>query len=52
MYAIRSYYGMPAVGRNAGARAASGEILVFLDADVIIPEHFLKNLYTEMQEHV
>jgi len=42
--------GMPAVGRNAGARAASGEILVFLDADVIIPEHFLKNLYTEMQE--
>ena len=42
--------GMPGVGRNAGARAASGEFLVFLDADVILPEHFLKNLYYEMQE--
>lgn len=42
--------GMPGAGRNAGARAASGEFLVFLDADVIIPEDFLKNLYNEMQE--
>ena len=42
--------GMPGVGRNNGARASSGDFLVFLDADVIIPEHFLKNLYNEMQE--
>ncbi len=42
--------GMPGPGRNAGARAAKGEFLVFLDADVVIPEHFLKNLYNEMQE--
>lgn len=42
--------GMPGVGRNAGAKAASGEFLVFLDADVVIPEHFLKNLYNEMQD--
>ncbi|MDC7225742.1 MAG: glycosyltransferase [Spirochaetales bacterium] len=42
--------GMPGAGRNAGARAATGEFLVFLDADVILPDHFLKNLYTEMQE--
>ena len=42
--------GMPGAGRNAGARAASGEFLFFLDADVIIPEYFLKNLYNEMQE--
>ena len=41
--------GMPGVGRNAGAAAARGEFLIFLDADVIIPEHFLKNLYEEMQ---
>ena len=42
--------GMPGAGRNAGARAADGELLVFLDADVILPEHFLKNLHNEMQE--
>ncbi|HAK46677.1 MAG TPA: glycosyl transferase family 2 [Spirochaeta sp.] len=42
--------GMPGAGRNAGARAASGEFLVFLDADVMIPENFIKNLYNEMQE--
>ena len=42
--------GMPGVGRNAGARAAQGDFLFFLDADVIIPEGFLKNLYNEMQE--
>ena len=42
--------GMPGAGRNAGAAIASGDFLVFLDADVIIPENFLKNLYNEMQE--
>ena len=41
--------GMPAVGRNAGAAAASGEFLVFLDADVIIPQDFLQKLHDEMQ---
>ena len=42
--------GMPGEGRNAGARAADGDILVFLDADVIVPPHFLMNVHTEMQE--
>lgn len=42
--------GMPGAGRNAGAKAASGDIFVFLDADVIIPPHFLTNLHNEMQE--
>ncbi|MDA3950048.1 MAG: glycosyltransferase [Spirochaeta sp.] len=42
--------GMPAVGRNAGAARASGEILVFLDSDVRIPESFLTNAIIEMEE--
>ena len=41
--------GIPAAGRNAGAKAAKGEFLFFLDADVVIPRHFLKNAYREMQ---
>jgi len=42
--------GMPGPGRNAGAGAASGDLFIFLDADVIIPPHFLSNLHKEMQE--
>jgi glycosyltransferase involved in cell wall biosynthesis len=36
--------GMPAVGRNAGARVASGDVLVFLDADVFVEPEFLEVL--------
>ncbi|MDC7126658.1 MAG: glycosyltransferase [Spirochaetales bacterium] len=42
--------GMPGVGRNAGARAAQGDFLVFLDADVMLPEGFISSLYKEMQD--
>ncbi|MEW5815167.1 MAG: glycosyltransferase [Spirochaetota bacterium] len=42
--------GSPAVGRNAGARAAKGDFLFFLDADVKLPKDFLKNAYDEMQD--
>ncbi|MBI9106321.1 MAG: glycosyltransferase [Spirochaetales bacterium] len=42
--------GMPGAGRNAGARAAEGDLFIFLDADVIIPPHFMTNLHAEMQE--
>ncbi|MCL2608311.1 MAG: glycosyltransferase [Treponema sp.] len=42
--------GLPAVGRNAGAAAALGEFLFFLDADVILPRGFIRNVYEEMQD--
>ena len=42
--------GMPAAGRNAGARAATGEYLFFFDADVKFNKHFLARAYAEMQE--
>jgi len=42
--------GAPAVGRNRGAKVASGEFLFFLDADVRLPKNFLKNAYCEMRK--
>ncbi len=41
--------GTPAQGRNAGAKAANGDFLVFLDADVRIPKNFLYNLCKEFK---
>ena len=38
-----------ALVRNAGARAAQGDILVFLDADTIVPPHFLPRIVQVMQ---
>ena len=35
--------GMPGTGRNNGARAAKGEIILFLDADSAIEKDFLEN---------
>lgn len=34
--------GLPAKGKNQGAKAAKGDLLLFLDADTILPEDFLK----------
>ncbi len=42
--------GLPAAGRNAGAAAANGEFLFFLDADVVLPPGFIRNVYDEMQD--
>ncbi len=42
--------GMPAVGRNNGAKKAKGDWLLFLDADVILPSDFLKEAMLEIEE--
>ncbi|MBI4133418.1 glycosyltransferase [Candidatus Uhrbacteria bacterium] len=40
--------GSPSIGRNAGARAATGEVLLFLDADVVLPDtDFLRRTLVE-----
>jgi len=33
--------GLPSIGRNNGAKSAKGDILLFLDADVLLPKNFL-----------
>lgn len=41
--------GMPAVGRNNGAKAAKGGLLLFIDADARIDKHFLENAVNEIR---
>lgn len=41
--------GLPAAGRNAGARAAQGQFLFFLDADVRLDPYFIGSAYDEIQ---
>ena len=43
--------GMPAVGRNNGAKSAKGSIFLFLDADVQIGNNFLKDAAKEIEEN-
>jgi len=39
--------GLPAKGRNNGAKIARGDILFFLDADTILPDNFLEESLKE-----
>jgi len=39
--------GMPAVGRNNGAKAAKGDLLLFLDADIKFHSTFLEEIFNE-----
>lgn len=40
--------GLPAVGRNKGAAVAKGEFILFLDADVVLPDiHFIGRMMEE-----
>ncbi|MBI4123008.1 MAG: glycosyltransferase [Parcubacteria group bacterium] len=41
--------GMPGKGRNEGAKVAKGEILIFLDADAILPPKFLERFLPEFE---
>ncbi|RMD77047.1 glycosyltransferase [Candidatus Dojkabacteria bacterium] len=40
--------GIPSVGRNKGASISNGEIMIFLDADVIFSDSFLENCILEL----
>jgi glycosyltransferase involved in cell wall biosynthesis len=42
--------GLPAKGRNEGAKIAKGDLFLFLDADVILPESFLDKVLREFRE--
>jgi glycosyltransferase involved in cell wall biosynthesis len=42
--------GLPAKGKNEGAKVAKGDILFFLDADTILPDNFFKKALVEFKE--
>jgi glycosyltransferase involved in cell wall biosynthesis len=42
--------GLPGAGRNAGARAATGDFFLFLDADVAPPPNFIADGLQEIEE--
>ncbi len=42
--------GNPAEGRNAGAKAATGDTIIFFDADVFPPADFVEKTIQEFQE--
>ncbi|OWT33331.1 teichoic acid biosynthesis protein [Methanobrevibacter sp. 87.7] len=42
--------GMPAVGRNNGAKIAKGDLLLFLDSDLRLSKGYLKNCVSEFEE--
>jgi len=41
--------GLPAEGRNNGAKVAKGDLLFFLDADAVLPNNFLRQSLKEFQ---
>lgn len=42
--------GLPAKGKNSGAKAAKGKSLLFLDADAVLPEKFLEESIKEFNK--
>jgi len=42
--------GLPAKGRNEGAKVAQGDLFLFLDADVILPKNFFEKVFQEFKE--
>ena len=47
--AIVTKGGLPAIGRNHGARIAKGDFIFFLDADVRVPVDFIEKAYHEIE---
>ncbi|MEA3453046.1 MAG: glycosyltransferase [Patescibacteria group bacterium] len=43
--------GLAAKGRNEGAKAAKGELLFFVDADILLPKGFLKNVLEKFKKN-
>jgi len=42
--------GLPSIGKNAGAKVGKGDLILFLDADVLLPDNFFKNALKEFKE--
>lgn len=42
--------GLPGIGRNNGAKVATGELLLFLDSDLELTPHYIKNVVEEFEE--
>ena len=42
--------GLPAVGRNNGAKVATGDILIFLDSDLMLTRNYLEEVVDEFEE--
>lgn len=42
--------GLPAKGRNEGVKVAKGDLLLFLDADIFLPEGFLEKVLNDVRE--
>lgn len=43
--------GLPALGRNSGAQIAEGEVLLFLDSDLMLTEGYLQDAMDEFEEN-
>lgn len=42
--------GLPAKGRNEGLKVAKGDMVLFVDADVILPDNFFKHTLEEFEK--